>query len=58
MINFVGGTVYRFNQLSQAWEPVMSRDVRSTETRTGETSGLKISELRNGDVLILYPLSP
>jgi hypothetical protein len=36
----------------------MSRDVRSTETRIGETSGLKISELQNGDVLILYPLSP
>ena len=34
------------------------RDVRSTETRIGETSGLKISELQNGDVLILYPLSP
>jgi hypothetical protein len=55
---FPGATVYRFNQRSQSWESVMFRDVRSTETRIGEISGLKISELKNGDVLILHPLSP
>jgi hypothetical protein len=55
---FPGATVYRFNQRSQSWEAVMFRDVRSTETRIGEISGLKISELKDGDVLILNPLSP
>jgi len=55
---FPGATVYRFNQRSQSWESVMFRDVCSTETRIGEISGLKISELKDGDVLILYPLSP
>lgn len=55
---FHGGIVYRFNQRSQTWESVMFRDMRSTETRIGETSGLKVSELKNGDVLILYPPSP
>lgn len=55
---FGGGTVYRFDQHSKSWEPIMSRDMRSTETRIGEVSGLKISELRSGDVLILYPPSP
>ena len=52
------GVVYRFNERSQAWESVMFRDMGSTETRSGEISGLKISELKSGDVLILYPLSP
>jgi len=55
---FRGGVVYRFNQRSQTWESVMFRDMRSTETRIGETSGLKISEVKSGDVLILYPPSP
>ena len=55
---FRGGVVYRFNQRSQAWESVMFRDMASTETRIGEVSGLKISELKSGDVLILYPPSP
>ena len=55
---FRGGVVYRFNQRSQAWESVMFRDMQSTETRIGEISGLKISELKSGDILILYPPSP
>jgi hypothetical protein len=55
---FRGGVVYRFNQHSQAWESIMFRDMRSTDTRIGEVSGLKISELKSGDVLILYPPSP
>jgi hypothetical protein len=55
---FIGGIVYRFNERSRDWEPVMSRDLASTETRVGKVSGLKISELKTGDVLILYPPSP
>jgi hypothetical protein len=55
---FRGGVVYRFNQRSQTWDSVMFRDMRSTETRIGEISGLRIRELMSGDVLILYPPSP
>jgi hypothetical protein len=55
---FRGGVVYRFNQRSQTWESIMFRDIGSTETRIGEISGLKISELKSGDVLVLYPPSP
>ena len=55
---FRGGVVYRFDQRSKNWESVMFRDMGSTETRIGEISGLKISELKSGDVLILYPPSP
>jgi hypothetical protein len=55
---FRGGVVYRFNQRSKTWESIMFRDMGSTETRIGEISGLKISELKSGDVLVLYPPSP
>ncbi len=55
---FPGGVVYRFNRRSEGWEPIMTRDMRSAETRIGETSGLKISELKSGDILVLYPPSP
>lgn len=55
---FSGGTVYRFDQHSKTWEPVMTRDMSSTETRIWPLSGVKISELRSGDILILYPPSP
>lgn len=59
--NFAGGIVYRFDPQSKprTWEPIMFRDMRSTETRVGEGSaGLKISELKSGDVIILYAPSP
>jgi len=49
-----GGTVYRLDANSKTWEPIMTRDMYSTETRIGKVSGLKISELRTGDILILY----
>ena len=51
---FEGGVVYRFDRRSNAWEPIMSRDMRSTETVVGKASGLKIRELKTGDVLILH----
>jgi hypothetical protein len=58
---FAPGIVYRFDPRSKprTWEPIMFRDMRSTETRVGEgRAGLKISELKSGDVIILYAPSP
>ena len=53
--SFAPGSVYRFEQRSKTWEFIMIRDVRTTETLVGEgRAGLKISELQNGDVIILY----
>jgi hypothetical protein len=50
---FTGGVVYRFNERSKTWEPIMTRDMQSTEVVVGKISGLKISELKTGDILVL-----
>jgi len=51
---FSRGVVYRFSQRTQTWDVVMTRDIRKTETVVGEMSaGLKLSELRSGDVIRL-----
>jgi hypothetical protein len=51
------GDVYRFDSASRKWELIMGRDLHSTETVVGGRAGigrtgLKISELQSGDVII------
>jgi hypothetical protein len=46
-----GGQVYRFDPKSHSWEQVMSRMMI-------ESKDLKISELQDGDVLILHAPQP
>jgi hypothetical protein len=55
---FDGGVVYRFDERSKVWESIMFRDMRFPEGVGGRIGGLKISELKTGDVLVLYPHSP
>ena len=47
------GAVYRFSTRTRAWDLIMTRDVRTTETIVGGTSGLRLSELQTGDVIRL-----
>jgi hypothetical protein len=54
---FDHGDVYRFDPGLRKWELIMGRDLRSTETVVGgqerlARSGLQISELQSGDVII------
>lgn len=46
------GVVYRFSERTKAWEAVMTRHIYTTETFVGALPGLKVSELRTGDVIV------
>jgi hypothetical protein len=37
---------------------IMFRDMRFPEGVAGQIGELKVSELKSGDVLVLYPMSP